>query len=160
MSVFVTVGTTLFKDLIKTVQSKEILDELFNKGFKSLVIQYGKGDAPNVKHPSVNIESFAFANSLTQYFHDTSLVISHGGAGSILEALRAGKKLIVVINRSLMHDHQTELADELAKKGYLICTGNLIYSMSYPIIKLYIQDCDGLLNELQKGEFANLSPFT
>lgn len=41
------------------------------------------------------------------------------GAGSILTALRAGKKLIVVPNTSLMDNHQAELALALEQENYL-----------------------------------------
>lgn len=45
-------------------------------------------------------------------------MISHAGAGSIMEALTLGKKLVVVVNRDLMDDHQEELAEVVAKEGY------------------------------------------
>jgi UDP-N-acetylglucosamine transferase subunit ALG13 len=41
------------------------------------------------------------------------LVISHAGAGSVLEALHAHKSLLVVVNDSLMDNHQTELAHKM-----------------------------------------------
>jgi beta-1,4-N-acetylglucosaminyltransferase len=41
------------------------------------------------------------------------------GSGSILTALRAGRKLIVVPNTSLMDNHQAELALALEKGNYL-----------------------------------------
>ena len=44
------------------------------------------------------------------------------GAGSIMEALDAGKHVIVVINDSLMDNHQTELAEQLAKDRHLVHT--------------------------------------
>lgn len=44
----------------------------------------------------------------------------HVGSGSILSALRAGKRLIVVPNTSLMDNHQSELADELSRANYLV----------------------------------------
>lgn len=39
-----------------------------------------------------------------------------------MEALDAGKHVIVVINDSLMDNHQTELADQLANEKYLVHT--------------------------------------
>ena len=42
------------------------------------------------------------------------------GSGSILEALRIGVPLIVVPNTDLLHNHQVELAEELAKQDYVI----------------------------------------
>jgi beta-1,4-N-acetylglucosaminyltransferase len=43
------------------------------------------------------------------------------GSGSILEALRLNKKLIVVVNEDLMDNHQLELGSALHQQGYLVC---------------------------------------
>ena len=47
------------------------------------------------------------------------LILSHAGAGTVMEALRLKKKLVVVINTLLMDNHQTELAGAMAKRGHL-----------------------------------------
>lgn len=47
-------------------------------------------------------------------------VISHAGAGTILDAMRIGVRLIVVPNEELLDNHQEELADELQKQGYVV----------------------------------------
>lgn len=45
------------------------------------------------------------------------------GAGSVLDALGAGKPLLVVVNDQLMSNHQVELAQRLYQDGYLhYCT--------------------------------------
>ena len=44
------------------------------------------------------------------------------GAGTILECLRGGKRLLVCVNESLMDNHQTELAETLSERGHLIYT--------------------------------------
>jgi len=41
------------------------------------------------------------------------------GAGSVLEALGAGRPLVVIINEELMNNHQVELADKLYREGHL-----------------------------------------
>lgn len=38
----------------------------------------------------------------------------------MIEVLRSHKALIVVVNDSLMHNHQTELADALSGEQYLL----------------------------------------
>lgn len=43
----------------------------------------------------------------------------HTGSGSILDALRLNKLLIVVPNPTLLDNHQIELAEALEQRGYL-----------------------------------------
>jgi beta-1,4-N-acetylglucosaminyltransferase len=49
-----------------------------------------------------------------------SLVISHAGAGSIFETLRASRPLIVAANRALADDHQGELARALEAENHCL----------------------------------------
>lgn len=42
------------------------------------------------------------------------------GSGTILEALRIDAPLIVVPNPDLLDNHQEELAEELARQGYVV----------------------------------------
>ena len=48
------------------------------------------------------------------------VVISHAGAGSILEALELGKRLVVCVNEELMDNHQAELANALEARGHVV----------------------------------------
>lgn len=121
-TVFVTVGTTSFDELIDTVISPEVLNVLKNQGYTKVLLQVGKGNNPKVEgYVEPTVESYNFKDSITRDINEASLVISHGGAGSILQALRAGKKLIAVVNDTLLHNHQSELAGQLHKEGYLLC---------------------------------------
>ncbi|KAA6392126.1 MAG: putative glycosyltransferase family 1 protein [Streblomastix strix] len=58
--------------------------------------------------------------SLADELQQADLIISHCGAGTILEALHLSKPLIVVVNDTLLHNHQTELANALHESGHLI----------------------------------------
>ena len=130
--IFITVGTTLFNQLIETISSKEFIHNITskNRSYNELTIQYGKGNPPNIitrssSEDDINesflIESYKYKPSLQDDMISSSLIISHAGAGSIMECLALHKKTIVVINNKLMNNHQYELAEALYKRGYLIC---------------------------------------
>ena len=61
----------------------------------------------------VNVDCYDYKSSLKDEIENSDLVISHAGAGTCLEVLNARKPLIVVVNDSLMHNHQAELATQL-----------------------------------------------
>ncbi|KAG0479560.1 hypothetical protein HPP92_010418 [Vanilla planifolia] len=123
--VFVTVGTTCFDALVKSVDSQNVRDELWKRGYTDLLIQMGRGcyipSKISEEACSLNVDFFTFSPSIADYLRSASLVISHAGSGSIFETLRLGKPLIVVVNEDLMDNHQSELAEELAERKHLFC---------------------------------------
>ncbi|XP_055925555.1 UDP-N-acetylglucosamine transferase subunit ALG13 homolog isoform X2 [Argiope bruennichi] len=119
MSVFVTVGSTSFDDLIQTVSSPEVLQLLADEGFRKVVLQIGKGNLLPEKSDIIEVEWFRYKDSISQDIRDSSFVIGHAGAGTILESLIEHKPFIAVLNEKLMDNHQTELAEQMAKEGYL-----------------------------------------
>eukprot|EP00271_Cylindrocystis_brebissonii_P009127 TRINITY_DN23790_c0_g1_i1.p1 TRINITY_DN23790_c0_g1~~TRINITY_DN23790_c0_g1_i1.p1 ORF type:complete len:174 (+),score=34.36 TRINITY_DN23790_c0_g1_i1:443-964(+) len=130
-SVFVVVGTTSFDALIQAVDTVEFRAVLRQKGYTSLIIQIGRGKhIPAKVDPleGVTVEHFTFKPSLANYVRSASLVVSHAGSGSIFEALRAKKPLVVVVNEALMDNHQQELAGALAARGHLRCASPLTLS--------------------------------
>ncbi|XP_013794857.1 UDP-N-acetylglucosamine transferase subunit ALG13 homolog isoform X2 [Limulus polyphemus] len=121
-TVFVTVGTTSFDQLVETVITPEVLQILSGRGYEKILIQIGKGDFQPVQddtHVEQIIEYYRYKESIESDIREASLVISHAGAGSVLETLRARKPLIVVINENLMGNHQMELAYQLFQDGHL-----------------------------------------
>ncbi|XP_075795300.1 uncharacterized protein LOC102450756 isoform X3 [Pelodiscus sinensis] len=123
-SVFVTVGTTCFEELIAVVSTPETIQILQSLGYSRLVLQVGGGAAPTpLRTPAFTLEVFRFRESLAEEFQRADLVISHAGAGTCLETLEKGKPLLVVINEKLMNNHQLELARQLYKDEHLFyCT--------------------------------------
>lgn len=116
---FVTVGTTLFDALIGAMTNPSVLTKLADLGFTKMILQYGKGTAPPVtSNADLTIEAYQFKPTLTADLARAHVVIGHAGAGTVSETLALGKKLIVVINTSLMHNHQTELAYAMRNRGY------------------------------------------
>ncbi|XP_029918567.1 UDP-N-acetylglucosamine transferase subunit ALG13 homolog [Myripristis murdjan] len=124
-TVFVTVGTTSFDELIGSITSSAAVQALKSRGYDRLVLQVGRGSVlpgPEVC-PHITLEAFRFKDSIAEDIKGADLVISHAGAGSCLEALGAGKPLLVVINDKLMNNHQLELARQLHMDSHLLyCT--------------------------------------
>ena len=121
---FATVGTTRFDALTAALVRPDVTATLAAAGYTRLRIQIGRGDEPTLAGPpTLAVEWYRFKESLAADVRDASLVISHAGAGSILEALRSdGTLLVVVINDALMDNHQEELARELDARRHLVAT--------------------------------------
>ena len=140
---FVTVGATApFPQLIESCTSRRFLESLKAQGYTKLLIQHGnKGknlssmvkdldlDNRDIASSGIELEGFDFnPNGLVEEMRATKgqhdardgVVISHAGSGSILDALRIDSPLIVVPNPTLLDNHQVELAEELAKQGYVV----------------------------------------
>ncbi|KAF7654121.1 hypothetical protein LDENG_00073760 [Lucifuga dentata] len=124
-SVFVTVGTTSFDELIESITSADAIQVLKARGYEHLVLQVGRGSLlPGPEScPHVKLEAFRFKDSIAEDIKQADLVISHAGAGSCMEVLGAGKPLLVVVNDKLMDNHQLELARRLHTDSHLLyCT--------------------------------------
>eukprot|EP00930_Biecheleria_cincta_P007257 TRINITY_DN108451_c0_g1_i1.p1 TRINITY_DN108451_c0_g1~~TRINITY_DN108451_c0_g1_i1.p1 ORF type:complete len:178 (+),score=26.67 TRINITY_DN108451_c0_g1_i1:85-618(+) len=123
-SIFVTVGTTSFDDLIKEVDSEAFHAEARGLGYTSVTIQRGRGQFRPIRGESdessstLQMTSFDFKPTLAEEMNSASLVVSHAGAGSVIESLRAGRRLLVVVNPSLMNNHQLELAEAMHRRGF------------------------------------------
>ncbi|OBZ89184.1 UDP-N-acetylglucosamine transferase subunit alg13 [Choanephora cucurbitarum] len=128
MSLFVTVGSTGFDDLIQQTTSREFVLSAVKNGFKRIQFQYGASEPIFIHNlqaydgPPLDIDGYKYKNSITEDMNKADVIISHAGSGTILQALRLNnKKIIVVINSSLMDNHQCELANAMATEGYVIC---------------------------------------
>jgi len=94
------------------------------QGFSSLTLQYGRGTKPEIspkdlRHSSLKIQSYNFRPSLKADMEHADLILSHAGAGTVMEVLRMNKKMVVVINTQLMDNHQMELAGAMSERGHL-----------------------------------------
>ncbi|XP_054453884.1 UDP-N-acetylglucosamine transferase subunit ALG13 homolog isoform X2 [Anoplopoma fimbria] len=124
-TVFVTVGTTSFDDLIEGITCPETVQVLKARGYERLVLQVGRGSILPAADscPHVILEAYRFKDSIAEDIKQADLVISHAGAGSCLETLGAGKPLLVVVNDKLMNNHQLEMARQLHMDSHLLyCT--------------------------------------
>lgn len=138
----VTVGSTQFAALVEAVVQPAACAALQQRfGITRLYVQYSTAGvtAPAESTPlppptsdgvvpaqcwrcaGLTVEAFAYRPNLAHLIRGSALVITHAGAGTILEGLQAQRPLIVVPNRQLMSDHQLELAESLAAEGFLFC---------------------------------------
>lgn len=123
--IFVTVGAAEegmeFERLINNI------DEIAKDLDDNIVAQIG-----SIKRPPTNIVWFRYKNfqEILDYFRDASFVIGHCGTGTVLNALRF-KKPIVVVPRKMefgehdMDDHQLELADRLRGMNGVFVVDNI-----------------------------------
>ena len=139
-SIFVTVGTTDFDEMIEVLDSADFVSFLELCSCERVVFQIGRGkyepkylvDASSKtrrrgrskasgKH-AFEFEYFRYAPTLKDYMQNASLIISHAGAGSITESLQLKKSLLVCVNESLMDNHQLELARACQKENWCAYT--------------------------------------
>jgi beta-1,4-N-acetylglucosaminyltransferase len=143
-TVFVTVGSTKFENLINRVLEADILNLLKAHSYNKVILQVGNGhhkydDLFNFSQANLNFKSgveevatflkdnveilaYRYKKSIGDDILNADLIISHAGAGSVMESLEANKKLIVVINEMLMDNHQLELAEKMHDEGYSLYT--------------------------------------
>ncbi len=106
---FVTVGSTDFDPLIRTVDA---LATTLGPWRGQMQIGHGR-------YLPANLPYFRFAPSLQSYYAAASLVIAHGGLASTMEVLKLGIPLISVDNADRYDQHQCDLLEALAAEGYL-----------------------------------------
>jgi len=110
--IFVTVGNS-----IKGVEFHRLIDKINGIAEdlqEEIIAQIGFID----EHPK-NIKWFSYLsfNEVLSYFKQASIIIGHGGVGTIINAITYKKPLIIVPRSSTygehLDDHQLELAEQL-----------------------------------------------
>ena len=73
---------------------------------------------------AMTIRDFINEPELKKLYHSASLIITHGGVGSILKGLDMDKKIIAIprLNKFNEHvdDHQLDIVNEFEQKNYLM----------------------------------------
>lgn len=96
------------------------LDELAGKHGWDVFMQLGHTELPLRHSKSV---AFIGRSELVKMIEQAELVVTHGGFGSIRDALFAGKAVVAVPRRPEFNesqDYQEELVRELEESGYVI----------------------------------------
>ncbi len=135
--VFVTVGTTRFDALVDAVDCDAFAVAVRKRGLRRVVAQVGTSlrwpadeDPPPSTRCGVRFEMYRLKASVAADMSAASLVVCHGGSGSVFEALRLGCSVVVVPNEALLGNHQLELAGEVARQRWcLTCTPSELASV-------------------------------
>ena len=127
--ILITVGTTKFENLIKAIDNEKFYEMIINNDFSKIIIQkgFGKYIPKNYKkyENQIKIQISEILNNFENIIQSSELIISHGGAGIILESLKNKRKVIVCVNDELMDNHQIELASSLHENNYVYYCKNL-----------------------------------
>ncbi|MFW9920887.1 MAG: glycosyltransferase [Candidatus Thorarchaeota archaeon] len=109
--IFVTVGTAFYDPLICQI------DSLVEQGLITdpVVAQIGRG-----QYIPKNFSYFRFLRNLDRAYSLAEVIVSTGGAGTTMECVTKGLKLVVVENTSLAEGHQAQLIGEMERRGHLI----------------------------------------
>lgn len=103
----------LLEEIEKNIQNGNITDKV--------IVQAGF-----TKYESDKMEIFSMIpkEELDKLIDEASLVISHGGVGSMMSAIRKGKKVIAVPRQKKygehVNDHQIEIIETFKKQGIII----------------------------------------
>lgn len=110
--------TRLLDAIQKAIDEHIILDEV--------VVQAG-----HTKYRSDNMKIFDFINQaeFSQMLEKADIVITHGGVGTIMTALKNHKKILAAARLSEygehQNDHQIQILESFDEQGYLIYMKNL-----------------------------------
>ncbi|SBT74770.1 glycosyltransferase family 28 protein, putative [Plasmodium malariae] len=146
MYLFVTVGSHKFDELIEYMDTEEFHHFLKKLGFAQMTMQIGSSSYipkliyKNNKNNNINnnnkkeedddngynllkkVKYFTYQNDLNKFYDKADLIVSHGGAGTTFECLRKNKKILLVVNKKLMNNHQMEFAHFMGTSNYVeIC---------------------------------------
>ena len=115
--IFVTVGTTLpFDALIETV------DKMAGNGdfSESVVCQIGHG-----RYEPKHCEYFRFSPEIDDWIQRATLVIGHGGTGTVSSLLAEAKPFVAVANPAGADDHQGAFLARLSQTVSFLWTKDL-----------------------------------
>lgn len=120
--ILVTTGTQMFgfdrlimaADKLASSLSEEVFIQTGHSGYEPKHCRFSK---------------FVQKQEMDRLMDEAWLVITHGGTGSIIDALNKGKKVIAVPRLSSfkehVDDHQKEIIDEFERQGLLIGVRNI-----------------------------------
>jgi len=108
-TVFVTVGSVAPFDRLVMEADRLVGEGAFDGG----IAQIGNG-----RYIPKNLKWFRFRKDLTEFYMQADLIITHGGAGTIFEILKTGKKAIAVPNPDAVHN--PDIVIKMSREGHIL----------------------------------------
>ncbi len=94
------------------------IDAIARGSNEEFFVQAGHTD---LSFSKVKWEKFLDHSTMFEYLRKAEIVISHGGYGTLSEAVKMGKKVVAVPRSEGEHNHsQRELVAVMEKEGYLL----------------------------------------
>lgn len=131
--ILVTLGTQdkkfyrLIKEIDKLIEQKKIKEEV--------IVQ--AGSSSNYKSDRMKILNLIPMDEFDNLLKECSLLITHGGVGTILNGLRNNKKIIAVPRlkkyKEHVNDHQLQIVSNFSDEGYILKVENI--NTLYDVIK-------------------------
>ncbi len=117
--IFISLGTQdkpfsrLLEEVDKQIKAGNIKEEV--------VVQAG---CTKYNSSNMTILDMMSIEEFSKYIKKADLIITHGGVGTILDALKLNKKVIAIARLSkygeAANDHQKEICNEFKNKGYIL----------------------------------------
>lgn len=152
--IFITLGTQKFQfdRLLKEVDNLVVKGIINDKVFA----QIGYSE---YKPKSFEYKAFLDNDIFNKLMDESSLVITHGGTGSIVSALKRRKKVIAVprLKKFGEHvdDHQIQIIQEFIEKNYILgCTsiedlGKVYLKSKKGVFKPYVSNSDVFIKDIE-----------
>lgn len=149
--IFVMLGTQKepFTRLLDYIENSKIQQEVIAQ------VGYTKYNSKKI-----NTVSFFSTEEIEKYIKRADIIITHGGTGSILTALKHNKKVIACARLKKygehVDDHQKELVGTFCKEGYILeidekkSLDNILVKLSNFHPKEYVSNTNSFIDQLKK----------
>lgn len=120
MRLVIITGTFGYPALIEKLLGNALA---LSRRYTEVLIQYGQFTPSNLPYAldGIKITAVSYYSKLDEFIAGASLVVTHAGTGTLLELLQGSTPFIVVPNKELSGDHQSDLAHVLRKTSVRVC---------------------------------------
>ena len=152
--IFVTVGSQKFQFNRLLVELDELLEESIIKEEVFAQVGYSDYEPKNYQY-----KKFLNRDEFKEMIEKSSLVITHGGTGAIINAVKKGKKVIAVarLQRFGEHvdDHQLQIIEKFNKMGIIKSVdkmeklSNIINQMGEINLRKYVSNSNAIIESIK-----------